>query len=193
MARSERGASPRRAGTSERRRQTPLLPRAPRVALSLALAGVARLAEMARISTLRSRLGQRQKPQQREPLQYFDSLLHHSLRGHGGDQCQAWPSRRRLAVAGAEYRSEPDCEESPAVAAPPRAFDQFSLCKGAACFSCSSNGGTGERELFPSVDSSFRRIQARMFFRSKVMMCFWKKTAFKSPSAIISLLATVHG
>jgi hypothetical protein len=34
--------------------------------------------------------------------------LHSSWRGHGGGQCRAWPSRRRLAVDGAEYRSEPD-------------------------------------------------------------------------------------
>ena len=44
-------------------------------AFFLALADVARLAEMARISTLRSRLGPRQKEQQRDPLQYFNSLL----------------------------------------------------------------------------------------------------------------------
>ena len=47
----------------------------PTVAFLLALADVARLVEMARISTLRSRLGQRQKEQQRDPLQYFNSLL----------------------------------------------------------------------------------------------------------------------
>jgi cardiolipin synthase len=41
----------------------------------LALADVARSVEMARISTLRSRLGQRQKEQQHDPLQYFNSLL----------------------------------------------------------------------------------------------------------------------
>ena len=38
-------------------------------------AGVARWVDMARISTRRSRLGQHQKPQQRDPLQYFNSLL----------------------------------------------------------------------------------------------------------------------
>jgi hypothetical protein len=37
--------------------------------------GVARSVEMAGISTLLSRLGQRQKEQQRDPLQYFNSLL----------------------------------------------------------------------------------------------------------------------
>jgi hypothetical protein len=34
--------------------------------------------------------------------------LHNSLRDHGGDQCQAWPIRRRVAVAGAEYRYRSD-------------------------------------------------------------------------------------
>ncbi len=63
------------AGTSERRCQTPLLPRAPRVALFLALTGVIRSVEMARISTLRSRLGQGQKHQQRDPLQDFNTIL----------------------------------------------------------------------------------------------------------------------
>jgi hypothetical protein len=41
----------------------------------LALAGVARWAEITRISTLRSRLGQGQYRQQHGPLQYFNSLL----------------------------------------------------------------------------------------------------------------------
>jgi hypothetical protein len=41
----------------------------------LALADVARWAEMAWISALRSRLGQRQIRQQRGPCQYFNSLL----------------------------------------------------------------------------------------------------------------------
>jgi hypothetical protein len=86
MARSERGASLQGAVTSERRRQTPLLPRARRVALFLALAGVARSVEMARISTLRSRLGQGQKHQQPDPLQYFNSLL---------VQCEVFASRHR--------------------------------------------------------------------------------------------------
>jgi quinol monooxygenase YgiN len=72
MARSERGASLQRAATSERRRQ---LPRTPRVVFSLALAGVARWVELARISTLHSRLGLSQKYQQRDPLQYFNSLI----------------------------------------------------------------------------------------------------------------------
>jgi len=73
MARSE--AHPRNgAATRKRRRQTFLLPRTPRVAFFLALADVACLVEMARISTLRSRLGQRQKEQQRNPLQYFNNL-----------------------------------------------------------------------------------------------------------------------
>ncbi len=78
MARSERGASLQRAARSERRRQMPLLPRAPRVAFPLALAGSPRRprwVEMARISTRHSRLGQPQKEQQRDPLQYFNSLL----------------------------------------------------------------------------------------------------------------------
>jgi hypothetical protein len=75
MARSERGASLQGAVTRERRREAPLLPRAHRVALFLALAGVARWVEIAWISTLRSRLGQDQKQQQRDPLQYFNSLL----------------------------------------------------------------------------------------------------------------------
>jgi hypothetical protein len=30
------------------------------------------------------------------------------LRAHGGDECQAWPIRRRVAVAGAEYRYRSD-------------------------------------------------------------------------------------
>jgi hypothetical protein len=47
MARSDGGASPQRAATKERRRQPPLLPRARRVASIFALAGVARLAEIA--------------------------------------------------------------------------------------------------------------------------------------------------
>jgi hypothetical protein len=34
--------------------------------------------------------------------------LHNSLRDHGGDECQAWPIRRRVAVAGAEYRYRSD-------------------------------------------------------------------------------------
>ncbi|MGH8093589.1 MAG: hypothetical protein ACREIF_08975, partial [Chthoniobacterales bacterium] len=38
-------------------------------------ASVARWVEMARISTLCSRLGQGQKQQQRDPLQFFNSLL----------------------------------------------------------------------------------------------------------------------
>ena len=75
MARSERGASPVWAATSERRGQPPLLPRARRVAQNLALAGVARWAGIAWISALRSRLGQRQIRQQRGPCQYFNSLL----------------------------------------------------------------------------------------------------------------------
>jgi hypothetical protein len=42
----------------------------------LALAGVARLAEIAAdIGTARSRLDQRQSRQQRGPFQYFNSLL----------------------------------------------------------------------------------------------------------------------
>ena len=75
MARSERGASPQGAVTSERRRQTPLPHRAQRVASLFALAGVARLIEIARISMLHSRLGHRENRQQRGPLQYFDRLL----------------------------------------------------------------------------------------------------------------------
>jgi len=47
MARSEGGASLQRAATKERRSQPPLLPRARRVGLLLALVGVARLAEIA--------------------------------------------------------------------------------------------------------------------------------------------------
>ena len=47
MARSEGGASPQGAATKERHCQLPLLPRARRVASIFALAGVARLAEIA--------------------------------------------------------------------------------------------------------------------------------------------------
>jgi hypothetical protein len=43
--------------------------------LLLALAGVARLAEIAADIGTASRLGQRQNQQQRGPLQYFNSLL----------------------------------------------------------------------------------------------------------------------
>ena len=39
---------------------------------------------------------------------YLNARLDNSLRDHGGNQCQAWPIRRRVAVAGAEYRFEPD-------------------------------------------------------------------------------------
>ncbi len=51
-------------------------------ALFSALACVARLVEMARISTLRSRLGQGRKQQQRDPLQYFNSLLERGKNFH---------------------------------------------------------------------------------------------------------------
>src|SRR5438105_4424711 len=82
MARSERGASPQRAGTNERRSQLPFCLAPSRVALILALAGVARLAEIpADIGTVLRRLGQRQNPQQRGPLQYFNSLLAWSQSG----------------------------------------------------------------------------------------------------------------
>ena len=47
MARSERGAFPQRAATSERRGQLPFCRVPSRVALILALASVARLAEIA--------------------------------------------------------------------------------------------------------------------------------------------------
>ena len=85
MARSEGGASPERAATTERRRQLPFCLAPSRVALILALACVARLAEIAAdigyASPARTagRLGQRQNPQQRDPLQYFNSLLDHIL------------------------------------------------------------------------------------------------------------------
>ena len=77
MARSERGASLQglKRASDAARRPFCLAPHG--FALFLALAGVARSVEMARISTLRSRLGQRQKQQQRDPLQYFNSLLSH--------------------------------------------------------------------------------------------------------------------
>ena len=74
-ARSERGASPQRAVTRERRR--PLLG-------CLAPDGLRRFwrwpallggPRSLRISALRSRLDQRQNRQQRGPLQYFNSLL----------------------------------------------------------------------------------------------------------------------
>ena len=75
MARSERGRIPKVGCNEQATRPAALLPRARRVAPILALAGVARWAEITRISTLRSRLGQRQYRQQRGPLQYFNSLL----------------------------------------------------------------------------------------------------------------------
>ena len=75
MARSERGASLQGAATSERRRRRPFCLAPHGLRCFLALAGVARWVELARISTLRSRLGQRQKQEQRDPLQYFNSLL----------------------------------------------------------------------------------------------------------------------
>ena len=76
MARNERGASLQWAATSKRRRQTPfcLAPHGGWRSF-LALADVTRSVVITRISTLRSRLGQRQKEQQRDPLHYFNSLL----------------------------------------------------------------------------------------------------------------------
>ena len=73
MARSERGASPLRAATSERSRQLPFCLAPARVALILALARIARLVEMAADigyagpARTASRPGQRQNPQQRNP------------------------------------------------------------------------------------------------------------------------------
>src|SRR6266481_2522177 len=81
MARSKRGASPLGAVTSKRCGQLPFCLAPSRVALILALAFVARLAEIAAdigyASPARtaSRLGQRQNPQQRGPSHYFNSLL----------------------------------------------------------------------------------------------------------------------
>ena len=82
MARSEGGASPKRAVTTERRRQLPFCLAPSTVALILApkAFGVARLAEIAAdigyASPARtaSRLGQHQNSQQRGPLQFFNSL-----------------------------------------------------------------------------------------------------------------------
>ena len=80
MARSKRGASPQGAVTSKRRSQLPFCLAPSRVALILALACVARLAEIAAdigyASPARtaSRLGQHQNPQQSGPLQFFNSL-----------------------------------------------------------------------------------------------------------------------
>ena len=82
MARSKRGASPSRTCgiTSKRRSQLPFCLAPSRVALILALACVARLAEIAAdigyASPARtaSRLGQHQNPQQRGPLRFFNSL-----------------------------------------------------------------------------------------------------------------------
>ena len=81
MARSEGGASPKRAVTTVRRRQLPFCFAPSTVTLILTLACVARLAEIAAdigdASPARtaSRLGQHQYPQQRGPLQFFNSLL----------------------------------------------------------------------------------------------------------------------
>ena len=76
MARSEGGASPQWAVTTERRRQLPFCLAPSTVALILALAFVARWGrDRCGYRHCASRLGQRQNPQQRGPLEYFNSLL----------------------------------------------------------------------------------------------------------------------
>ena len=86
MARSEEGASPERAATTERRRQLRMLS-GPAALLPRAVDGCVDFGAGRRCSLGRdrcgyrgcaSRLGQRQNPQQREPLQYFKSLLRKS-------------------------------------------------------------------------------------------------------------------
>jgi hypothetical protein len=76
MARSEGGASPQRAVTTERRPPATLLPRAVEGCVDF---GVGLRCSLGRdhcgYRRCASRLGQRQNPQQRDPLQYFNSLL----------------------------------------------------------------------------------------------------------------------
>ena len=76
MARSEGGASLKRAVTTERRCQLPFRLAPLRVALILALAGIARWAEIAAYTGAALRaLANAKIHSKRDPIQYFNSLL----------------------------------------------------------------------------------------------------------------------